>query len=151
MKMKKQLSAIILAVGLAVISSAAAYGQSSEAIQVDIPFAFSLGNRTLPEGHYTIRPASDSRRVWTLQDMDEGVSRFLLPGILSHVRGDRNLRLTFHRYGSQHYLAGFSTASYEVSLPRSSAEKALRSPGGNLLDMGVITTGIETVAARSLR
>src|SRR5215204_2235362 len=122
--MKKQTYAFIFAVTMAVMLNAGhAYGQFSEAIQADIPFAFSVGNKTLPEGNYTIRPAGNGRRMWRLQARDGKASQFLLAGNLSGVRGDQGLWLSFHRYGTKHYLAGFRTDSYQVGLPTSSSEK----------------------------
>ena len=123
--MKKHIFAIIFAIGLSIsINAGEAYAQSS-AFRIDIPFAFTANNKTLPAGTYTVRPASDSRIFWRVTSAGDAPDIFLLAGSLSSVRNNGNVRMTFRRYGERNFLIGFRSNSYQVNLNKSSSEKEL--------------------------
>ena len=121
----------MLTLGMAVVINVGqAYAQTSLTIRVDVPFAFTANNRTLPAGIYRVSPATDSRTVWTIDSEDRTRGRaFLLAKTLSSGKRSNPLQLTFHRYGEVSFLVGFNAPSYEVDLPTSKGEKALRRVG----------------------
>ena len=123
--MKKQLFALIFAVGSTVFFNASqAYAQATQAIVADVPFAFTANNTTLPAGTYVIKPATDSRIIWRIDG--PASSDFLLARNLSGTNDYGHFRLRFRRYGERNFLAGFTTASYDVDIPASRSEKSLR-------------------------
>ena len=121
--MKKHIFAIIFAIGLSVsINAGQTYAQSG-AFKIDVPFAFTANNRTLPAGTYVVRPASDSRILWSLESAHDKPTLFLMAGSLSSPSQDGNVRLTFRRYGDRNFLIGFRSSSYQVALTKSASEK----------------------------
>ena len=67
--MKKQIIAVIFALGIAgVINASQTFAQSNHLIRIDVPFAFSANNETLPAGTYVVKPARDDRVMRTIQD-----------------------------------------------------------------------------------
>jgi hypothetical protein len=146
-KMKTRLFAIMFAVTVfAILSAATTRGQTSQTIQVEVPFAFTANNKVLPAGRYRIESASDTRVLWRIRGSRKRRSEFLLATSLAgSSAGD--LRVTFHRYGNRQFLAGFKTQSYDVSLPTSRREKSLRLAKGPFVPVEV--TNLETVAAGS--
>lgn len=124
--MKKQLFAFIFAtIMAAVLNAYPAYAQSSQTIKADIPFPFTTNGKTLPAGTYRIEPLGDNRALWKLTGTGHRARAFLLALILTGS-SSRDARLTFHQYGERYYLARFNTSSYQVELPASKTEKAMR-------------------------
>ena len=125
--MKKQIFAIIVALGISVVINASqTYGQLTQVIKVDVPFTFSANNKTFPAGTYLINPAADSRALWKIQSASQKRGVFLLARNLSEVAQAGNTRLTFRRYGNRYFLISFKTPSYQIELPQSGSEKDLQ-------------------------
>jgi hypothetical protein len=125
--MKKHLFALILALGVGLgVNVDQTQAQNSLTIRVEVPFAFTANRKTLPAGTYRITPVSDNRSVWRIHGENPG--EFISVNALTTVGRSGDLHVTFHRYGEQHFLAGFKTPLYEVDLPASRAERALRAP-----------------------
>jgi hypothetical protein len=141
--MKRQLFAFIFAVAMSVaLNAGQAYGQSGETIRVEIPFEFSANNQTIPAGTYLINPASEGRAVWRIHGTRQKVDRFLLGQGVSTPSEGGVLLMTFRRYGSKHFLAGFRTLSYEVRLPTSASEKKLLSSPTDMAKVEMVTIAI---------
>jgi hypothetical protein len=133
--MKKQLFALIFALAMAVVINVGeAHAQNSLTIRVDVPFAFTANDKTLPAGMYRVSPATDSRKAWKIDGEDRGLGgrAFLLAKTLSSGQRSEPLQLTFRRYRDMYFLVAFNTPSYRVDLPTSKGEKALRK-GGNMI------------------
>ena len=79
---------------------------SSKQMSASIPFAFTVGNKTLPAGEYTVRvvnPSSD-RRVLQIRSKDGRVSAVIQTiGATSNSADDA--KLVFHRYGDTYFFA----------------------------------------------
>jgi hypothetical protein len=125
-KMKKRIFAIIFAIGLSVSINASEASAQSGDFRVDVPFAFTASNKTLPAGTYIVGPANDSRNIWRLRNVNDKPDIFLLVGSLSTPDKDGDAKLTFRRYGERNFLAGFRSFAYQVALPTSSDEKSFR-------------------------
>lgn len=124
--MKKHLFAIIFAIGIsATINAGQTYAQSN-AFRIDVPFAFTANNKTLSAGTYIVRPASDSRILWTLRNAHDERDVFLMAGSLSGASREGVVRMTFRRYGERNFLIGFRSSSYQVGLAKSASEKDLQ-------------------------
>ena len=106
--MKKQaymLIALVVLVG-SVAVVAQAQTDSRIALIATIPFQFSIGNKTLPAGEYTVRSISDdySTVVLKLESRDGRTNAMLLTFTVQGIAQD-NARLVFHRYGNQYFFA----------------------------------------------
>ncbi len=106
--MKKQaytmIAMIVLVGSLAISAQAQTNGRI--ALIANIPFQFSIGNRSLPAGEYTVRSVSDdsSNVVLRMQSRDGKTSAMLLTSTVKSKAQDR-ARLVFHRYGNQYFFA----------------------------------------------
>src|SRR5262245_47500780 len=91
--------ALSLASLLVVLTVAPIYASIGEPLKVNIPFAFTVGNQTLPAGHYKVKTitgealqirSTDNHQVATVQTNN------LQAG---HAPGQA--KLTFRRYGDR--------------------------------------------------
>ena len=106
--MKKQaytmIAMVVLVSSLAVAAKAQTNGRI--ALIANIPFQFSIGNKSLPAGEYTVRSISDDSRnvVLRIQSLDGKNSAILLAGTVEGKAQER-AKLVFHRYGNQYFFA----------------------------------------------
>ena len=121
--MTKHIFAIIFAIALSISINAGEAHAQSNTFRIDIPFAFTANNKTLPAGTYTVRPASDSRIFWRVTGDGDAPDIFLIAGSLSTARTNGDVRMTFRRYGERNFLIAFRSSSYQVDLNKSSSEK----------------------------
>ena len=143
--MKKHLFALILALGVGLgVNVDQTHAQTSLTIRVEIPFAFTANRKILPAGTYRITPVSDNRTVWRIHGEDSG--EFISVNSLAAAERSGDLRVTFHRYGKKHFLAGFTTPLYEVDLPASRAEKTLLAAGHTLATTDVAVNNMQTTS-----
>jgi hypothetical protein len=117
----------ILAIALFVASSLAAAGNLSaqnHQMKANIPFAFTVGSRTLPAGSYTISSPSSNLMV-VRNDQNRMAAASTVHG--SDKQSPSSV-LVFHRYGNQYFLEEILDPSnaMNVSVPRSKGEKSAR-------------------------
>jgi hypothetical protein len=115
----------IKAIALLAIANFAMAGTSfaqSNGVRANVPFDFTVGNKLLPAGTYTIKEQSD--HVIVIQNHDKPIA------MLSLVNGDSNRspnggKLKFHRYGSQYFLSEIlcDQANMNLQVPTSKTEK----------------------------
>jgi hypothetical protein len=118
----------ITAIALFAIANFALAGTSfaqSSGVQATVPFDFTVGNKLLPSGTYTIK--QDSTHVIVIRSHDKPIA------ILSTVNQDSNKapnggKLLFHKYGSQYFLSEVlcDRADMNVEIPTSKTEKRVR-------------------------
>ena len=138
--MRKHIFVIIVALGIAGIFNVGQTHAQVQSIRVDVPFAFTANNKTLPAGTYTLNPQSNGRAVWRIQSSDpEPGSAFLIAMSVSGNLPSEIIKVTFRRYGDQHFLVGFNTPSYQVDLPKSRSEKYFVRTGNALSEYEVVT------------
>jgi hypothetical protein len=96
--------AILMFMAVATITADAQVSGSK--MSASIPFAFNVGNKTLPAGEYTVRvvnPSSD-QRVLQIRSKDGRVSAVIQTiGATSNNADDA--KLVFHRYGETYFFA----------------------------------------------
>ena len=75
-------------------------------MSAQIPFAFVVGDQTLPAGTYELRRLGDDRYVLRIQNVDDrrDVAIFLT-GLLDEGDSIRQNQLVFHRYGDIYFLS----------------------------------------------
>ncbi len=108
--MKKQVSMIIATLGFLVIimtSAVSVNAQSGRIVgRVDIPFDFTVNNRTLSAGRYLVETASsngmDILRVRSATNASSVI--FLTHSVQSSTAPDTG-KLIFNRYGNQYFLS----------------------------------------------
>ena len=100
----------ILTVGAVATASAQLPGTRMSA---QIPFAFIVGERTLPAGIYEVRRLGDNPYLLYIQNVDDrGESAIFNTGLVDERDSIRHNELVFHRYGDVYFLAKI-TSRYE--------------------------------------
>ena len=118
----------ITAIALLAIANFAVAGTSfaqSRTVQAKVPFDFTVGNKLLPSGMYTIKEQSTGLIV--IRNHDTAVA------MMSLVNPDGNKaagggKLVFHKYGSQYFLSEIlcDSADMNVRVPLSKTEKRVK-------------------------
>jgi hypothetical protein len=127
--MKKQaytmIAMIVLVGSLAISAKAQTNGRM--ALIANIPFQFSIGNKSLPAGEYTVQSISDdsSNVLLRMQSRDGKTSAMLLTSTVEGKALDR-ARLVFHRYGNQYFFTQAWVDGHSTGLEarKSRAERA---------------------------
>ena len=108
--MKKQVSMIIATLGflVAIMTSAVSVNAQSGRIigRADIPFDFTINNRTLSAGQYIIETvSSDGIDLLRVRSATNAASvMFLTHSVRANAPLDSG-KLVFHRYGNQYFLS----------------------------------------------
>jgi len=90
---------LVLTVALCVV---AAQAQSTVMLKGNVPFNFSIGDRSLPSGEYTVKALDSEIEAWYDPN---GRGLFLVKTIPSGQQLDPGTtKLVFHRYGSEYVL-----------------------------------------------
>ena len=96
-------------------------------VRANVPFNFSVGNKTLPAGAYDIRTISSDTKMLLLQARDGKSGMIVGSNAAQALAGAGKTKLVFNRYGSQYFLAetwaGGATLGHQ--LPKTSREKEL--------------------------
>ena len=148
--MKKQaytmIAMIVLVGSLAVAAQAQTNGRI--ALIANIPFQFSIGNKSLPAGEYTVRSISDdsSNVLLRIQSRDGKTSAMLQTSTVEGKAQGR-AKLVFHRDGNQYFFAqawidGQKTG---VEAQKSRAERAAER------ELAAIKMATESVAVTARR
>ena len=100
---------------------------TSQTMRARIPFTFTVGDKTLPAGVYTVsilNPSSD-RKVLRLRSEDGHVSAIVQTLAVRSAAAD-SARLLFHRYGDSYFFANAQMAGETSSLAatKTRAERA---------------------------
>jgi hypothetical protein len=102
-----------------------AHAQVIGTIHGNIPFNFSVGNRVLPAGNYTVSSLS-TQGVLKLQNHDHSAIAIMLLSSPVQASSEQKTKLVFHRYGGTYFLSqvwrGYGNDG--VQLQPSKAERA---------------------------
>ena len=138
--MKRQLRlfiAIVIMCGVSAISSHA-QTTASPTLRAEIPFAFTVGEKSLPAGVYTVRvlnPTSD-RKTLQIRSEDGRVSAMVQTLGVNGTLSD-DAKLVFHRYGKQYFFAQAQMAGETTSLAATktraerATQRAMKRPNSN--------------------
>src|SRR5258708_7792308 len=129
--MKLFTAVVLLAItGLASAGRAFAWDQ---ALQANVPFAFTAGNKQFPAGTYLLSP--ESSELMRLQSGDRSI-RTYLSTTPNFGDGSSTSKLIFHKYGDQYFLNKVVSAasSFNVEVPTSISEKQAKYQQGQLRD-----------------
>ena len=121
--MMKTLSRITAILALALLATSVV--QAQESVLANIPFAFTVGNMTLPAGEYRVGKVRDSSPALLIQRTDRSASTMVIASAVEANAPQAQTKLVFHRYGNQCYLSQVWTAGNARGreLPKSVKEK----------------------------
>ena len=127
--MKKQLYMVVTIIALITVAGLSSVkAQTRALLKANIPFAFNVGNKTMPAGEYTVRCTNPSSDLKVLQILSSGGHQSALV-LTSSVSGkiQVNAKLMFNRYGDQYFLAQawLPADSIGIQAPASRTEKHL--------------------------
>ena len=116
----------IPAIALLAIANFALAGTSfaqSNGVQAKVPFDFTVGDKVLPAGNYTIR--SESSHVIMIKNHDHPGEAALSLVNQSSDKSPNGGKLLFQKYGTQYFLSEILCDSAEMNLrvPPSKREK----------------------------
>jgi hypothetical protein len=94
-------------------------------VQATIPFDFTVANKLLPAGTYTITQGETS--VITIRSHDKPIAVFSLVDPDDH-KSPNHGKLVFNKYGSQYFLSEIlcDQSDMHVAVPASKTEKRVR-------------------------
>jgi hypothetical protein len=127
--MKKQIYMVITVIALLTVAGLSnANAQSGVQLKANIPFAFSVGNKSMPAGEYTVgctNPSSDMK-VLQLLSSDGHESALVQTRSVIGKRQD-NAKLVFYRYGDRYFFAQawLPWDSIGMEAPKSRSEKQM--------------------------
>ena len=120
------LIAIIILAGVFTVS-AEAQTAGAQKVVANIPFAFNVGNTSLPAGKYTItvlNPSSDRKVLQVRSTNGRSTAITQTTNVIGDASDDS--KLVFHRYGDRYFFAQAQMAGETTGLaaPKSRAERA---------------------------
>ena len=125
--MKRLTIALIIVCGFFALNT---HAQTSapQKIRANVPFAFNVGDKTLPAGDYTlavVNPASD-RKVLQIRNADGHASAIIQTTITAAKHADET-KLVFRRYGDQYFFAQAQMdGNTSLAAARSRTERSTR-------------------------
>jgi hypothetical protein len=129
-KMKKQaFGTVAMLTLLFALTAISVVAQSQRSKTTNIPFSFTVGEKTLPAGEYTIEPnRTDFDKVWLVQSRDGRTSALFTTMLLRASETQEKAKLVFHKYGDQYFLSQIWTpgdaTGRELLTPRLELELA---------------------------
>ena len=119
----KRITAIALFTIASFVTAGIALAQD-RAVQATVPFDFTVGNKLLPSGTYTI--TSPSSHIVEVKNFDRHIALLVIVNPNDNHSG--NGRLVFDKYGDQYFLHKIlcQSAAINMDLPASKAEKRVR-------------------------
>jgi len=99
-------AAVVVITGVLAVSSVRAQTNSGPQLSATIPFEFSIGDRTMEQGEYTLTRLNPSSPVKVLQlRRKDGSSSVVIQTIDVVGKISDNAKLVFNRYGDRYFLA----------------------------------------------
>jgi hypothetical protein len=94
------------------------------AVKANVPFDFTVGNKLVPAGTYTI--SSENSNTILIQNGERHVAIF--SSAYADGKQSKTSKLVFNKYGDQYFLSEVLCASVDMNLelPTSKAEKRAR-------------------------
>jgi len=91
---------------LLMLAAVSLSAQSERTGAINIPFSFTVGEKTLPAGEYSFEPnRKDSDLVWLVQSRDGDVTALFTTTAVRATETQEKAKLVFHKYGDQYFLS----------------------------------------------
>ncbi|MDR3748061.1 MAG: hypothetical protein P4M04_07910 [Acidobacteriota bacterium] len=100
--MKRNIYGALAILGVALMVSVPLV-QAQSRVKADVPFAFSLQDKSMPAGNYEVIALSD--RVLEVWNLDSQHGQLLIKQIATQSSKAQNAKLVFHKYGDQYFLS----------------------------------------------
>ena len=144
--MRKQATMIAAAVVLSGLLCAAARAQSpNHVMKFNVPFEFTVGERTMPAGEYVVTLLGRDAHLPAvlIKSGDGRAARILQMTPVEAKRSRESATLVFNRYGSRHFLAQVWTPAERAGLKvrRSPAERRMEVVSRAKLAVVEVTAG----------
>lgn len=125
--MKKQMLTIAAALALTLVVGGQCGAQQSP-IKVNVPFAFTVGDKAMPAGEYRVADLSRAQSVQVIAQSDGDASIMVMTNAVENAGKEPTPRLTFRRYGNRYFLTGIWTGDTQGrQLVKSRGENELAS------------------------
>ena len=125
----KGLTMLMLVIGLALASAAAANGQARKNLIVQVPFDFIVADKDLRSGKYTVRAINAAGDALVISSADEKHQMLRLTNATRPAKAQQEMqgRLVFHRYGNTYFLsqAWMDGESSGREFPKTRQERAI--------------------------
>ena len=142
--MKRILCLAVATFALCLVTTASQAQSESLKIRIHVPFSFTVGNTTFDAGDYVV--TEPSNLVLRMQSQSDRMA------IVQHVQtahsrkeSDGQVKLIFHRYSNQNFLAVVSNGSWESTFDFQESDKeeqiASVSPSRQFRVVSVLTDG----------
>ena len=120
----KRITAIALFAMANLVMAGTSFAQSRE-VQATVPFDFTVGNKLLPSGTYTITQMETS--VIEIRSHDKPIAALSLVEPDDH-KSPNHGKLVFNKYGSQYFLTEILSdqSDMHAAVPASKTEKRVR-------------------------
>jgi len=105
--------------------------ESQRLMKVNIPFAFSVEDHSLPAGEYLVLTVTPERSIRIVSD--DGKHSAIVNTLPNYAKSpSENSRMVFHRYGNEYFLAQVWTGGQNVVRDPLSSKRAMEiaSSGG---------------------
>jgi hypothetical protein len=148
--MKKQVLKIFSMLSLAVtLAGAAVYANPAGPVRANIPFDFSVGNKTLPAGVYTVATMTTPSLLLIRREDGRTGALIQTQGVQARREQDQT-RLVFRRYGDHYFLAQVWTAgdSNGRELWKSRTERELIKSRSNDLAKNAVEPEVVCIVAQ---
>jgi hypothetical protein len=147
--MKRILSVTAATIAICFITTAVYAQSSSLRLRFHVPFAFSAKNKTYPAGEYEItQPAHFFLAVRNLENLTS-VFEPVYPA-QSRTEGNGRVRLVFHRYDNEYFLAfvsdGSRESTYDFRVSKEETQLANASPRKPVTIVTVTPSNLTTIA-----
>ena len=121
--MRKTLCRITAMLPLVLLATQLARAQ--EPVLANIPFAFTVGNTTLPAGEYRVEKVWDGSSAMLIRGTDGSASTMVITNATQANAPQAQTKLVFHRYRNHCFLSQVWTAGNARGreLPKSAKEK----------------------------
>ena len=114
---------------LALVTAGSVIAQSSRSKARTIPFSFTVGEKTLPAGTYTVEPIGrNSNTAWLVRSEDGRDVVIVNTSAVQSYETQEKGKLVFRQYGDRYFLSQIWTAGTnsgrELRRPRAETELA---------------------------
>lgn len=96
---------LTLIVALAFVTAVASANGQSRTVVAIIPFEFSVGDKALPSGHYSVRSIRENSNALIVQNSRSAKAAVRLSNSIQGSETSKTTKLVFHRYGPRYFLA----------------------------------------------
>lgn len=96
---------LTLIVTVAFVTAVVSANGQSRSVVANIPFEFSVGEKALPTGQYTVRAATQGSNAMVIENRRSGKAAIRLSTPIQKLNASEKTKLVFHRYGPRYFLA----------------------------------------------